>query len=165
MTGWPLARWLRRRRHGFDVDVVHGLASLALGRAIAGELDDAAEAILAIGRAGGSQAVAYAMCGWADTTVDRLYPDRPDAARIAAGEVIVRLRMADQSGAPVDADDADPRSAWAARFIAARAACDHDTGQALLDVLPWDDRPAEQVWVLLGTCAGNIAALRDLGAS
>jgi hypothetical protein len=107
----------------------------------------------------------YALVAWADWTVGWHAKARglPLPSEVPGG-VIVRPLWADPGTGRIeaDADAVSPPARWAGRFIAARAALDHEQCQALIGVLPADSRECGRyVSALLSACA---AAAREAGA-
>jgi hypothetical protein len=133
------------------------LAAAALTCAMAQDWERASKAVQRISDECGSVGVGRAILGWSDTLISRMghTPGRPVA--IAFQEV--------ESGR-IDSADGDfvpERVKWAGRVLAARAADDQATWDALMDALP-DDGTAigEHVAAVLEMCA---LMLRRMGAA
>lgn len=132
------------------------LADRALIAAMLGRHDDAHRLAAQLSERFGGAGLWLAMLLWTDTTLSAAgitpgaHDDEPIALRFLDVDT-ARYAEIDEVPAPI---------VWAGRFLAARAADDPDTGQALALALP-DDPAAvsDTVLALLLACAGNLNAL------
>lgn len=132
------------------------LASVALNRAIAQDWDRATKAVQRISDECGQVGVGRAILGWSDTLISRMghTPGKPVAIAFQQAET-GRIDTADSEYVP-------DRVRWAGRVIAARAADDQPTWDALMAALPDDGKAiGEHVAAVLETVA---LMLRRMGA-
>jgi hypothetical protein len=132
------------------------LAALALERSVAGEYDEAGEAVNQIAEQHGSDGVIGAMALWAEAVVGMTWGEfkREDVTlsmlNVACGHVH-------------EIDDVPYGPRWAGRWVAAVAARDENNAQALLHTAAADERVEECVMATL-ICAGStIRTFRELG--
>lgn len=131
------------------------LASHALKLAIAGQIGPAGRVVGRLAAEHGGQAVWIAMQGWSDTFL-------VEAGVEGGTDTPVALAFFDNESGRVGMADEVPASvAWAGRFIAARAAGDRATCEALFRSVGSSEERAACVGALLTTCALNIRALHD----
>jgi hypothetical protein len=124
------------------------LASAALSCAMAEDWGRATKAMQRIGDECGQVGIRRAVLGWSDTLIARMghTPGQPVAIAFQQAET-GRIDTADSEYVP-------DRVRWAGRVIAARAADDQATWDALMDSLPEDGRVIGQyVGAVLETVA------------
>lgn len=131
------------------------LATDALHAALA---DDWARATRAVQRTSdecGAEGVARAILGWSDTLIGRMPGGKGKPVRLAFME-------AESGRIDTNADDVPPRVRWAGRVLAARAADDKATWDALMDALPDDGQViGEYVSAVLEMVALTLGRIGD----
>lgn len=130
-------------------------ATAALHAAMADDWKAASGALQTLSDECGGAGVGDAMRAWCDTLIGRTHGDLQDSG---SGVRLV-FKNAD-SGEMGGADDVPAPTRWAGRLIAARAAMDQPTWQALLEAIPpGNDAVSEYVGALLQTIVVNLKAV------
>jgi hypothetical protein len=143
------------------------LAREALEAALEEDWAGAGAAVQAISDERGWTGVTLALTAWSDTLViftrrSQGLPDEPGPG------VIVQPAWADDETGEVieDADAVNGYHRWAGRLLAARAAMDHDSCEALLRSLPEDGGECgRHVTILLEMVALGMGHIRKAAAS
>lgn len=104
------------------------IAAVALSRAKAGDLADAADYVK---RLNGTNGLIVAIVGWIDTYLATVYPEHRPGQQIAA----VRW-MNGPTGQIETADEVSPAMRWAGRLVAMRGADDEEGFYAVLRSAP-----------------------------
>lgn len=124
------------------------IASVALNRAMAGDMEDAASYI---GRLNGSDGLLVAIVGWIDTYIATVYPEAKPGQRIAVRWLNV------PTGQIETADEVSVSMRWAGRLISMRAADDEDGFYAVLQSLPEGAALGDGIMALLHIVATGIS--------
>lgn len=123
------------------------LAAAALHKAMADDWHAAGRVIERIADECGATGLARAMLGWCDTLIAR----DPALAGLAEGGAVMLVFKETKSGRiDTNADDVPPCARWAGRMVAARAAGDRATWDALMGAVPADEQGAHVSAVLEG---------------
>jgi hypothetical protein len=109
------------------------LATVALHAAMAGDWDKATDAVQRISDECGAVGIGRAILGWSDTMIARLV-----TGHIPGQPIRLAFQQVETGRIDTDADKVPAEVRWAGRVIAARAANDHATWDALMDALPDD---------------------------
>lgn len=126
------------------------LASDALRCAVAGDRERAFRVVERIGDECGGEGLALAMVGWSDTLIARV-------PNLTGKPVRLAFMQADSGRVDENADDVPAEVRWSGRLLAARAADDRQTWNALIDALPEDgEQVGHHVGCFLGMVALNI---------
>jgi hypothetical protein len=123
------------------------IAGVALGLAMAGDLEEAARYVK---RLDGSNGLVVAIIGWIDTYIGSVYPEHRMGDRIA-----MRWLHA-PSGEVETADDVDPPLRWAGRLISMRAAGDEEGFNLVLRSAPEGAGLGDGIMALLHAVATSI---------
>lgn len=116
------------------------IATVALSRARAGDMEDAASYI---SRLSGSNGLLVAIVGWIDTYIAKVYPGAKSGQKVA-------VRWLHQpTGAIETADEVSASMRWAGRLISMRAADDEDGFYAVLQSLPEGSALGDGIMALL----------------
>ena len=130
-----------------ELDRARKIATVALHRAIAGDMPTAARYLR---RLNGSTGLLLAIQAFCDTYIGELHPDHAYGAPL-------RLVWFDVDGAgDVDADAVSPPLRWAGRVIAARAAMDLDGYTTLLNAPSAGAELGDSIMALLNIVATSI---------
>lgn len=132
------------------------IASVALSRAMAGDLEDAAQYVARLNRTPG---LLVAIVGWIDTYIARVYPDHKRGERIAVAWLYTpedRLETA---------DEVSDSMRWAGRLIAARAADDEDGFYAVLHSAPQGSDLGDGIMALLHVVATGLGSRDQIRAA
>lgn len=122
------------------------IATVALNRAVAGDMEDAAGYVR---RLTGDELV-YAIQAWIDTFIHHVYPEAVPGRQ-------VHLSWAPENEDRAEtADEVDPAYRWGGRLISARAAMDEDQFFAVLYSVPQGRELGTAIGGLLGMIAVSI---------
>lgn len=124
------------------------IASVALNRAMAGDLEDAASYV---NRLNGGPGLLIAIVGWIDTYIARVYPDHK------RGDAIAIRWLYTPEGRPETADDVSESMRWAGRLVGMRAADDEDGFYAVLHSLPEGSALGDGIMALLHVVAHGLS--------
>ena len=136
------------------------LAAKALHYAMAEDWERASRAVQVLGDAFGGDGCVTAMLGWADTLISR-------TPGLAGDGRPVRLAFQTLETGHIDynADDVPDDVRWAGRLLAARAADDRDTFEALINSVPDDATWSKYVGAVLKMSALNLRAAQAAATS
>lgn len=123
------------------------IASVALNRAMAGDLEDAASYIK---RLDGGPGLIVAIVGWIDTYIDTVYPEHNDGAQIAVRWLFT------PTGRIETADEVSPAMRWAGRLISMRAADDEEGFYSVLHSAPAGAALGDGIMALLHIVAHGL---------
>lgn len=132
------------------------IASVALSRAMAGDLDDAAQYVARLNRTPG---LLVAIVAWIDTYIARMYPDHQPGERIA----ITWLFMPEDR--LESADEVSPSMRWAGRLIGMRAADDEDAFYSVLHSAPEGAALGDGIMALLHVVAHGLGNRDEVHAA
>lgn len=123
------------------------IAAVALSRAKAGDLEDAASYIK---RLNGSNGLIVAIVGWIDTYIHTVYPEHKDQP------IAVRW-LHTPTGRIETADEVSASMRWAGRLISMRAALDEDGFYSVLHSAPEGGALGDGIMALLHIVAAGIS--------
>jgi len=124
------------------------IAAVALNRAMAGDLEDAASYIK---RLDGSNGLIVAIVGWIDTYISTVYPEHEEGQQIAVRWLFT------PTGRIETADEVSASMRWAGRLISMRAALDEDGFYSVLHSAPEGGALGDGIMALLHIVAHGIS--------
>lgn len=137
---------------------ITGLAAIALGDAVAGDMQAAMNTVKQISDQTGGSGLEYAMRAWCDSLIGpmRRAAGTPDDALIRPAWV-----NSESGQVSLNADDVPAEDRWAGQMISARAAMDKDNWNALMAALPRDGFAiGDYICALLGMVAATLRAVK-----
>jgi hypothetical protein len=132
----------------FDRERARKIAAVALRRAMAGDLEDAAQYVQ---RLNGTNGLVLAIVGWIDTYMARIHPDHQPGTPI-------RLAWLHTPTDQIEtADEVSPSMRWAGWLISARAADDEERFYELLRTPAEGTQLGDGIMALLHLVAHSLA--------
>lgn len=132
------------------------IASVALSRAMAGDMEGAAQYVA---RLNNSPGLLVAIVGWIDTYIARMYPDHKPGERIALAWLYTpedRVKTADQVSESMR---------WAGRLIGMRAADDEQGFYSVLHSAPEGAALGDGIMALLHVVAHGLSSRDQIRAA
>lgn len=140
-----------------DLDRVKKITTVALHRAIAGDLEDAAQYMA---RLNGSPGLVRAIMMLADTYIGHVWPEH----RLGQPVQLAWFNVDDQAAPLETANEVRPSLRWAGRIIGARAADDEAGFMALLETPAEGFELGNAVMALVGIVAASVGNLDKVRA-